>query len=271
MSIFEPNSTPADESPDIGHEEEAAEQYEDQDAYEESTDEFEQGDQQAEEEDADPEDGHSEKTLLAGKYKNVDELVNGYKNLERAFHTQRNQPKQSPQQPIEQQEQPNIPNLSDPDEIIRSINQDPVGTIARIAQMAYQQARTVETKEQQFESGLAEIGEKYREHIKSDEDLGAFYGKVAEISQELGTNPRTPSPRILRMAAQDLWGDNQPKISQAYQQGKEAQRRQSEEARRAKAGLGAPMGAKPKETPKTPEDEIADRIVAAGSRKGIFG
>jgi hypothetical protein len=266
MSIFEPNSTPADESPEIGHEEEAAEQYEDQDLSEE----IEQDNVQTEEEESDPDAGHSEEQLLAGKYKNVDELVNGYKNLERAFHTQRNQPKQPQQQPIEQQE-PSVPNLSDPDDIIAAINRDPVGTIAQIAQMAYQQARTTESKEQQFESGLAEIGEKYREYIKSDEDLGTFYGKVAEISRELGVNPRSPSPRILRMAAQDLWGDNQPKISQAYKQGKEAARKEQEEARRSKAGLGAPVGARPKETPKTPEDEIADRIVSAGTRKGIFG
>ena len=36
-----------------------------------------------------PQDGAAEKTLLAGKFESEKDLVEGYKNLERAFHDSR--------------------------------------------------------------------------------------------------------------------------------------------------------------------------------------
>lgn len=274
MSIFDQVSGPVDESPEMGHEEEAAEQFENQEeSYEEDVYE-EQEEVQPDAEETDPEeDGHSEQ-LLAGKYKSVQDLEEAYRSLQREFTKQRmvekTQPQQPPQQPI--QSQPQEIDFNDPNSIINAINQDPMGTIAKIAQQTYQQARTVETQEQQFMRGVDEVSAQYADHLKTEDDMNLYFGKVSEVCRELGVNPKTPPARVLKMAAQELWGNpGQETVKQAYEKAKAEARKEAAETRRQKAGLSAPASAKPQEKPKTPEDLVADSIVNAGKRGGLFG
>lgn len=253
MSMFD-ETTPEAESPDTGHEEVEAVEAETQEETEEV---------QTEEETVSEEE-HTEE-LYAGKYKSVEDLVKGYKNLEKSFHESRQQkPQREQPQQIYQEE-----NEIQRDAVIRMLNDDPIGTINFFVGQAtapLQQERETQQLTRNFEN----ITKEYRDIIKSDEDIKGLFDKVNEIAQEVG-NPnlaKNPSARVLKMAAMELWGDSKATL---YEKAKKAGRDEAEAARRAKVGLSAPAGAKPKDTPKTPEEMIADSIVSAGTRKGIFG
>lgn len=277
MDMFTP-ATPGAESPDNGHEEVmAAEQHSEQvEQYEQEEEQFEEEQQEelhTEEEEADPNAGHSEK-LYAGKYKSPEDMENAYLELQRQFTKQRMAEKQQPTPPPQQQsiQQDEQLDMNDPGSLIDAINRDPMGTIAKIAQMTYQQARTVETQEQAFNRGMDEVVNMYSEQLHSPENQDAYFGKVAEICREMGVNTTKPSPRILKMAAQELWGNTQRQTNaELYQRAKTAAREEIEQSRRTKTGLSAPKGAKVQEVPKTPEELVREGILAASRRGGMFG
>lgn len=258
MSIFGEDTIPAFESPEQGHEEEAAVETETE-QQDETTDETVNTEQ-----DADP-DGHSDE-LLAGKYKSVDELVKGYKNLETQFHKGRQQPLTQQQQPQETAEDFN-------DRVYNAFNKDPAGTINYLVQQQLQQALAPIHQERQLGSltkNIEPIANEYTQ-LHTDEGAEQFFSKVREIADDLG-NPeliKNPSQRVLRMAAAELWGSESK--AQIFDKAKEQGRKEAEDIRRNKLGVAVSVTKKPNETPKTEADLIRDSIRAAGNRGGLFG
>lgn len=267
MSIFEP-STPVETSPE-GQEVETAEEQsfeeeieQEQEIHEED---YESADEESDEEEA-PLENEGQEQLIAGKFKSQDDLVKAYKNLEREFHKSRQQPSQ-PQQPIQQQPQQDINEL-----FWTQFQQDPFGTMnqfvnAMVEQRTaglYEQQQT-QTVSQHFQSLSNEFPQ-----LATEQGMSEFANKIFEVAEELG-NPNlaaNPSPRIMKLAAMEAFGDSKASL---YKKAKQQGRMEAENARRAKQGLSAPKQTKPKQVEKSPEELIADSIVSAGSRRGLFG
>lgn len=269
MDLFE-NSTTAETSPIEGQEVETAEEMETQEGleYEGEGQEIleEESDQEEFESDEEesPEQGQEE--LIAGKFKSQDDLIKAYKNLEREFHKSRQQP---------QQPQRQLNNDIDPTEIfLQQLQQDPFGTINFLVEEAVKE-RTAPIYEQQAESRLAQdihsLGNEYNQ-VYTEEGLASLFSKVEEIvSEDFGGNEnllKNPSKRILKLAAQEVFGDSK---AQLYKMAKEKGKKEAETIRKTKQGLGSPKNTKPKQTEKTAEEQLADLIVGAGYGGGLFG
>lgn len=273
MDFFEPATTES-ESPNGQEELEAVEENHEQETTDDVNEE-ETNESVEEPELEEPEDpqGQSEE-LFWGKFKTPEDAQKAYENLQREYTKMRMEQKSANQQQPQQEQiqQQHELNLNDPSSIIDAINQDPAGTIAKIAQMTYQQARTVETAQQQFNRGLNEVAETYGEYLQNDDNQAAYFGKVDEICREMGVSANNPSPRILKMAAQELFGmPGQQTINKVYEQAKQKTRAELEASRRQKTGLSAPTGAKQTPAPKTPEELIREGIIAASRTGGMFG
>jgi len=263
MSIFEP-STPVDESPEIGHEEETAEAFESEqheEVTEETTTEHQEYEEEAEVEPSQEEHGD----LLAGKYKSVDDLVAGYKNLERQFHQSRQQPQTQTQVPQDQ-------NIDYNEVFWEQFRDNPLNTMQHLIDAAVNQ-RTAPIYEQRqtevLSRNIQDVAKEYGQ-LNSEEGLSQLFERVQDISQELG-NPQlasNPTQRVLKMAAQELFGESK---AQLYQKAKQAGRAEAEASRKSKQGLSGPTGAKKTEQPKTQEELIRESIVNAGRRSGLFG
>lgn len=263
MSIFDSQSTPVDfvpeqdttnnsaERDDQEYQGEEEEQYDDQ--HEEHTDD----------EETDP-SGHSEE-LIAGKYRTQEDLINAYKALERKLHA----PQQPPQQQEQPQYQPRQMSVEEQrDEVIRMLNEDPIGTLNYFVNQAVNPIQQERAMDRTI-ANIEKIGMSYAQ-VNSEEGLGQLLGKVKEIAEDFG-NPnlsRNPTPRVLEMAAKELWGTQS--MSQVYQQAKAAGRQEADASRRAKAGLAAPGSTKPREAPKTAGDSIREGILAASRGSGLF-
>jgi hypothetical protein len=261
--IFE-SSTPVETSPE-GQEVEAAEeqveevQQEEQEELEEQ--ELEDQEEELEDDEESPDEGQDE--LIAGKFKSQDDLVNAYKNLEKEFHKSRQQPNQQTQQ--QQTDNPN-------EVFWNAFQQDPFGTMQYLVNSAVQES-TAPIYEQQATNSLAKnienLSNDYQQ-VNTEEGLHSLFDKIHEISEELG-NPNlvnNPSKRILRMAAEEAFGDSKAAL---YKKAKQKGKEEAEMTRKSKQGLSGPSGTKPKQTEKSPEELIADSIVGAGSRGGLFG
>lgn len=258
MSIFEA-STPVDISPELDTEIDTAEE---EIHEEEVNEEYEQEELAEEQEESDSQEEQSEQ-LLAGKFKTQDDLVKAYKNLERSFHESRQKPQQQQQQ--HQEEYQDNPYQDDPNDVVlRALQEDPIGTLRYFSE----QAQMDERKSAQYGNTLNEIATNYKSNIRSEDDLRTLNEKYWEIASELGVKDNKSS-RIMKLAADELWGKQS--MAQVYKQAEQAGIQKANEARKAKLGLNAPSNSKLKETPKTQEDLIAESIVSAGSRKGIFG
>jgi hypothetical protein len=149
---------------------------------------------------------------------------------------------------------------------------DPTGTIANIAQQ-YAAQMVAPIYEQQAMNTLGKsleaVGKDYPQ-IADPKAMQTLFSKVSEIAQEVG-NPQLaqyPTQRILKLAAQELYGD---RASAVYQQAKKAGQEETLNNIRQKQGLSVNAGVKPQQAQKTIEDQIADSIVSAGRRPGIFG
>lgn len=272
MSIFD--STPVTESPETGHEEETAEvEMQEETAEiageEETTEEI--SDETVE---SDPNEGHSEE-LLAGKYKSVDDLVKGYKELHKQFTQARMQNSQTQQQPIQQQTaQQQQQYDKDPNEIIwDALQRDPMGTLNYLIENAVQQrtAPLIEEREvNTFTRNFEPVAKQYAHQFSQEGAMDSYIAKVHEIADEFGRPElkQNPTPRMMKMAAEELWGDSKAAI---YQKGVQDARQQQDAARRAKQGVAVQTSKKPQTQPKSEEDLIREGILNAGVRRGIFG
>lgn len=258
MSIFG-QSTPVDFTPELDTVEETAELESHEEQYEEPEIE-EQPEEQA---DSEPEQSEE---LIAGKFKTQEDMVKAYKNLERQFHDSRQKPAAQTPAPQSYDGDPN-------EAILDALNRDPIGTLNYFVQQGVQQALAPLQEERSTDrltANIDKVAQDYKQ-VYTEGGMTELFAKIGEIAQEFG-NPsmvNSPTPRVLRMAAEELWGKQS--MSQVYQQALQQGRQQAEESRRAKAGLSAPGNAKPKETPKSEADHIADSIVNAGRRGGLFG
>jgi hypothetical protein len=291
MSIFGDETITLPGSPDAGQDEggavsagnenDAAEGFEErEDAEFEEADEGgeQQDDEQADDDegDASPGDdaGQGDNGLILGKFKTQEDLAKAYLNLQREFTKQRQA--RSQQQPAAAPAQTGQGQSVDLNEVFwAQFRQNPAATIQAIVQHAVSQhtaplveERRTEVLGRQFE----ELAKEYRQ-LATDEGMQKFTAAIQDVAAELG-NPDlafNPTPRMLRMAAQEAFGDTAAK---AYERGKQAGRQDSERARQSKQGVAVPVGgAKRKaETLKTPADEIKAAILEAGrSGGGIFG
>jgi hypothetical protein len=272
MSMF-PDPTPVNESPDQGHEEVTAELEQDEIEQQEEVeqDEYEKEDQDQDEEEleeneeSDPDEGHSEE-LLAGKYKSVDDLVKGYKNLEKSFHESRNKKSDPPQQPQQNQD-------VSAQQLMEYFEQDPIAVMNYIAQQATQQAVTPfaeRERETSLKSNFAPIAEQYAQQLSQEGGIDAYWEKIGEIADDLG-NPKlrsNPSKRVMKMAAEELWGGESK--SKVYQAAVQKTRKEMEQARRSKQA-SVKTGKKPISNKQTEEDFIRESIVNAGRSGGMFG
>ena len=281
MGIFD--STPVTESPETGHEEVAAEETQDtQEPTEEETVEAAEDagpneEEEPEETPSEQEHGETEgkEELLAGKYKTVDELVKGYKNLLREYTKTKQEQKQMQSQ-TQLQVPAQQPYNQDYNEIFRQyFEQDPIGTLQfmlkDIVQGAVQQhiAPIQENREIEVLTHNIEALSKEYAQVMTEQGLNQLFNQVAEIAEELG-NPnlsRNPTKRVLRMAAEELWGG--PSKALMYQRGKEEARKEMENTLKQKKVISTKTTKKP-EIKKTEEDLIREAILKAGGGGGIF-
>jgi hypothetical protein len=220
--------------------------------------------------------------LILGKFKTQDDLAKAYLELQREFSRRTAQggvgsQQQAPAaaavpQPGEQPGQQQPPDYNSM--FWQNFRDNPLGTIEALVGHIVN-ARTApifeERRAASISSGIQEVAKEYRQQLSDVEGLKALTEKVGELAQEFG-NPellRNPTPRILRMAAQELWGDTK---AQAFEKGKQIGRTEAERTRQAKQGLGASGGARRGAEPaKSLEQEIKDGILAAGRGGGLFG
>lgn len=205
----------------------------------------------------DPDNG-----FLPGQYASTEEILAAYR--------QQALPQQQP--PTQPQYQQSPEETGNPSEMFWDLfRNDPLGTMQYLIEQGVQQ-RVAPIYEERageaFRANLDRVGQEFPQ-IKTQEGIQGLYGKVQEIARELG-NPnlaQNPSQRILRMAAQELHGNNQQVYQQALQKGKQ----QADEARRMKQGLNSSAAKNAKPAEKSVEEQIAESIVGAGRRNGIFG
>lgn len=237
-------------------------------------DDGEQDDPDEEEEGAPPhDDGQGGKIL--GKFRTQKDLEQAYLNLQREF-TKARQGGSQPAggQPATQQPPAAANGQADPNEAFwAQFRDNPLQAIMSVAAFAAGN-QIAPLQEQQRASAVAanikEIAKEYRQ-AGTQEGLPILMGKVREIAEDLG-NPslaENPTPRVLRMAAQEAWGDTK---AQVYKKGKDAARAEAERNRQNKQGLGARSGARQQPSDKTPEQSIKEGILAAGKAGGgIWG
>lgn len=262
MSIFGEETITIDESPEQGQEEAIAVENQE----EQQTEELETEQSETEESELSPDKGQGD-DLILGKFKNNDELARAYSELQKQFTQSRQQPTQ--QQPQVQQQQP-----TDYNEVFWDrFNQDPLGTMEFLVNNVVSQktAPIYEQREQEtLGKNIEAIAKDYKQ-ATTEEGMTAMFQKVGEIAQDLG-NPKlaqNPSPRVLKMAALELWGDSK---AQLYSKAKDQGRQEAEDARRAKQGANSfAVSKKPNEAPKTEADHILDGMMAASGKRGLFG
>lgn len=286
MGMFD--STPVIESPQgqeemtaeptqTETEEQITEPVEQQEEHEVQEESLEEETTEQEEAPSDEEQGD----LIAGKFKSTDDLVKSYKELEKKFHQNRQQ--DSKPQSQQQTQQPQIQPQDDLNAVFQDYwEQNPAGVMQyAMQQMMDQRMKEMQEQyinplreERQTEVLANDIGELSGQYgqLMTEDGLGSLFNQVQEIAAEIG-NPdlaKNPTKRVLRMAAGELWGE--PSKAAMYQKGKDEARQASEQTRRQKQALATKTTKKPKETPKTEEQIIQDRILNAGYRSGgIFG
>lgn len=153
-----------------------------------------------------------------------------------------------------------------------TFSKNPIGVIQQLVNMGVE-AKTAPIFEQQFKAELNQnIGMLAKEYdqLNTPDGMIALAGKVQEIAEELG-NPslaQRPTQRILKMAAQEAFGDSKTKL---YQTAKAKGKQEALETIKTKQGITETTGKKAQEQPKSIEEQIADSIVSAGRRGGVFG
>lgn len=229
-----------------------------------------------------PADGQGEEDpVKALGFKSAADLAKSYKELRKTFTQSRQQPtgQQQGQPPAGQQQPPQAgQGAQDFNQVFwQSFKENPMGTlqylIQQSAEQLVQQSVSPFVEERQTEQltrNIEAVAQDYKQ-ITTEDGFKQLMDKVQEMAEDFG-NPalaQNPSPRILRMAAQELYGDSKAKL---FEKGKQKGRQEAEEARRKKQGLGAPAGARrPEPQRKSAADEIGDSIVNASRGGGLFG
>lgn len=209
-----------------------------------------------------------ESTLLAGKFKSQDDLVNAYKNLEREF-TKSRQTKQTTTTQ-EQTTQQTQQSQGDPNELFwTNFQQDPLGMLSYLVNESVSQiTKPIHEKEayQTLGKDIDSLAKEYKQ-IQSEEGLSNLFNKAQEIASSLGNEQMARNPRILKMAAIEAFGDSKAEV---YKKAKEEGKKEADEVRRTKQEMSTVTSSKkPVEKAKTQEDLITDAILSFNT-KSIF-
>lgn len=215
------------------------------------------------EEEVEVEDNSTTNEKLAGKFKSVDDLVKGYKNLEKAFHQSR-QPQQqqqnNSQQPVKSQQEVS-------DAIFQAMTEDPASVIQYFVQQALAPIQQ-EKADMQLQNNLQELSKDYSE-ISDEKGLTDMFIKAKEIAFELGNPNLSESKRILKMACQELYPKSTSKL---VKQVKNETQKEILENMKTKQNVNTNNNMKQSKQnngSKTPEELIIEGIFNAG-RKNIF-
>jgi len=215
------------------------------------------------EEEVEVEDNSTTDEKLAGKFKSVDDLVKGYKNLEKAFHQSR-QPQQqqqnNSQQPVKSQQEVS-------DAIFQAMTEDPASVIQYFVQQALAPIQQ-EKADMQLQNNLQELSKDYSE-ISDEKGLTDMFIKAKEIAFELGNPNLSESKRILKMACQELYPKSTSKL---VKQVKNETQKEILENMKSKQSVNTNNNMKQSKQnngSKTPEELIIEGIFNAG-RKNIF-
>lgn len=286
MSIFEPATT-IDESPVTGQEE-AMTAEQDNEAQEYTETEGTEVETGAEETTQYQEEGSpSDEETEQGEETEQFDFATAYKEL-RKDYTRKAQElaelKRQGQPPMQQQGQgqgPDIEQLTN--QFWDEFQRDPVNTLYRFADSVADQR--LQGYRQQVEQMIVPIYEgqaanayaknmnevaKVYPDLHTNDGFHKFNEKLSEIAQELG-NPNmvhNPPKRVLDMAAREVFGESTARL---YQKAKAQGKEEALNNIRTKQGLAPATGAKQKEQPISIEDQIANSIVGAGRKGGIFG
>ena len=209
------------------------------------------------------EDNSTTNEKLAGKFKSVDDLVKGYKNLEKAF----NQSRQPQQQNNSQQQQPVKSQQEVSDAIFQAMTEDPASVIQYFVQQALAPIQQ-EKADMQLQNNLQELSKDYSE-ISDEKGLADMFIKAKEIAFELGNPNLSESKRILKMACQELYPKSTSKL---VKQVKNETQKEILENMKSKQSVNTNNNMKQSKQnngSKTPEELIIEGIFNAG-RKNIF-
>ena len=215
------------------------------------------------EEEVEVEDNSTTNEKLAGKFKSVDDLVKGYKNLEKAF----NQSRQPQQQNNSQQQQPVKSQQEVSDAIFQAMTEDPASVIQYFVQQALAPIQQ-EKADMQLQNNLQELSKDYSE-ISDEKGLADMFIKAKEIAFELGNPNLSESKRILKMACQELYPKSTSKL---VKQVKNETQKEILENMKTKQNVNTNNNMKQSKQnngSKTPEELIIEGIFNAG-RKNIF-
>ena len=215
------------------------------------------------EEEVEVEDNSTTDEKLAGKFKSVDDLVKGYKNLEKAFH----QSRQPQQQNNSQQQQPVKSQQEVSDAIFQAMTEDPASVIQYFVQQALAPIQQ-EKADMQLQNNLQELSKDYSE-ISDEKGLTDMFIKAKEIAFELGNPNLSESKRILKMACQELYPKSTSKL---VKQVKNETQKEILENMKTKQNVNTNNNMKQSKQnngSKTPEELIIEGIFNAG-RKNIF-
>ena len=215
------------------------------------------------EEEVEVEDNSTTDEKLAGKFKSVDDLVKGYKNLEKAFH----QSRQPQQQNNSQQQQPVKSQQEVSDAIFQAMTEDPASVIQYFVQQALAPIQQ-EKADMQLQNNLQELSKDYSE-ISDEKGLADMFIKAKEIAFELGNPNLSESKRILKMACQELYPKSTSKL---VKQVKNETQKEILENMKSKQSVNTNNNMKQSKQnngSKTPEELIIEGIFNAG-RKNIF-
>jgi hypothetical protein len=192
-----------------------------------------------------------------------------YSDLRREMAKQQQARQPQPPQP---KAEPKPADTVDP-EFVEQWNRDPKGTIEKMAaDMAMRQSRQLvepllrAKAEENYASNMQALAADYPE-ANTEAGYKQFAEALQTLAQEWGAEHLVYNPplELMEAAAKRVFGK-----SRAVQAALEAGKKQTMDQIKAKQGL-AVNAAKPKITPKTPEDEAAEMILNAGRRKSIFG
>lgn len=287
MGIFEPSTTPAESPVITGQEEVGAEENQEmQDKAQEPEKKAEAGADEVQNEEDSPSGEESEQGEEAQPFdyeKAYRELRKDYTRKAQKLAEYERQQQPPAQQPGQgQQPQATMEQLRQ--QLEEQFTMDPVGTMLRVAdaianqrmseyqQEVHQLVNPLYEKDVQAEyrSNMENLAGTYAE-LKTEEGYELFLATLNNVAHEIGDPQKLlarPPMRLLKMAAQEAFGDRADKL---YQKAKAKGKEEALNTIRTKQGLSAPTGTKPKEQPKSIEEQIADSIVSAGRRGGIFG
>lgn len=196
-----------------------------------------------------------------------------YKDLQRDYTKKAQELAQIKKGDIGKQDEQVTETVDPQDKFWDMFQQDPMGTLDAYYQYRSQQDLAPILQERQtaaLHSNVAAVAKEYPE-VATQEGIKILFDTVSQIATEEYARPElinNPTQRLLRMAAAEAFGAKTAKI---YAEAKQKGKQEALDSIKQKQGLSAQTGKKQQDQPKSLEDQLADSIVNAGRKGGIFG